>query len=172
MFGICTNKSITTIYLVYLWVFVLTFDNVTECTAYPECLFLQLAFGYSARCIRWLGFALIRLSCCVIDVILLPCVCCKRLINSNNFICFCQSSTFPSCRCSSSIRVWSIKVKNVPIYKVFTAGLDSYLEWPSLHCVWQGTLDGFKGAVNRWLLPWVCFSVFSFFSGAGVRGVA
>ena len=26
------------------------------------------------------------------------------------------------------------------------------------------TLDGFKGAVNRWLLPWVCFSVFR---GAG-----
>ena len=33
-----------------------------------------------------------------------------------------------------------------------------------------GTLDGFKGAVNRWLLPWVVFS--SVFRGRGACGVA
>ena len=32
-----------------------------------------------------------------------------------------------------------------------------------------GTLDGFKGAVNHWLLPWV---VFSSFCGVGACGVA
>ena len=33
-----------------------------------------------------------------------------------------------------------------------------------------GTLDGFKGGVNRWLLPWVMFP--SVFRGAGACGVA
>ena len=39
-------------------------------------LLLNVIFSYSsARCIRWPGFALIRLSCrCVIDVMLLHCV--------------------------------------------------------------------------------------------------
>ena len=33
-----------------------------------------------------------------------------------------------------------------------------------------GTLDGFKGAVNRWLLPSIVFS--TVFRGAGTCGVA
>ena len=37
-----------------------------------------------ARCIRWPGFALIRLSCCIIDVMLLHCVCCTRLDSNSN----------------------------------------------------------------------------------------
>ena len=37
----------------------------------------------SDRCIRWPGFALTRLSCrCIIDVMLLHCVCCTRLIRT------------------------------------------------------------------------------------------
>ena len=42
----------------------------------------------SARCIRWPGFALIRLSCrCVIDVMLLYCVYCTRLIRTLIIVC-------------------------------------------------------------------------------------
>ena len=65
----------------------------------------------SARCIRWSGFALIRLSCrCVIDVILLHCVCCRKLIRirivcSVSFHLLLSEFDIPSCGCSSSIRV-------------------------------------------------------------------
>ena len=107
----------------------------------------------SARCILWPSFSLMRLSCrCVIDVMLLHCLCCTRLIRTRIIcllwasICLCQSSTLPSCGCSSSIRVWSIKVWNVPICKVFTAGPDSCVEWPTLHCVWQGNVRWVSGS--------------------------
>ena len=47
------------------------------------------------------------------------------------------------------------------------------LFWSCLHItgniVNTRMLDGFKGAVNRWLLSWVCFSVFR---GAGACGIA
>ena len=37
----------------------------------------------SARCIQWPGFALIRVSCrCVIDIMMLHCVSCTRLIRT------------------------------------------------------------------------------------------
>ena len=78
---------------------------------------LNAIFSFvSDRCIRWPVFALIRLSYrCVIDVMLLHCVCCTRLIRTRIIGC---SVSFPSasvsfirsCGCSSSIRVWSIKV--------------------------------------------------------------
>ena len=43
--------------------------------------------------------------------------------------------------------------------------------WNDLPCTVfdTGTLDGFMGAANRWLLPWVCFWVFR---GAGACGAA
>ena len=52
-------------------------------------LLLNVIFSYSsARCIRWPGFALIRLSChCVIDVMLLHCVCCTRFIRTRIIVC-------------------------------------------------------------------------------------
>ena len=60
----------------------------------------------------------------------------------------CRTSQFVRCFLPAQTRVWN----DLP-YTVFDSG----------------TLDGFKGAVNRWLLPWVCFSVFR---GAGACGVA
>ena len=59
----------------------------------------------TARCIRWPGIALIRVSClCVIDVMLLNCVCCSRLIRTRITVCSVifherlpESSTYPSC---------------------------------------------------------------------------
>ena len=50
----------------------------------------------------------------------------------------CRTSQFAWCFLPAKIRVWN----DLP-YSVFDTG----------------TLDGFKGAVNRWLLSWVCFSV-------------
>ena len=75
-------------------------------------------------------------------------LCMLYKVNSNSncsvsFHLLLQSSTYPSCICSSSIRVWSIKVYNVPICKVFSAGPDSCVEWPSLYILFYiGTLDG------------------------------
>ena len=50
---------------------------------------LNAIFSFSSsRCIRWPGFTLMRLSCrCVIDVVLLHCVCCTRLIQTRIIVC-------------------------------------------------------------------------------------
>ena len=52
-------------------------------------LLLNVSFCFlSTRCIRWPDLALIRLSCrCVIDVMLLHCVCCTRLIRIRIIVC-------------------------------------------------------------------------------------
>ena len=66
-----------------------------------DLLLNNVIFSYwHTRCIRWPGFALIRLSCCVIDVMLLHCVCCARLIRIWIIVC----SLFNS----ASVRVWHI----------------------------------------------------------------
>ena len=84
-------------------------------------LLLNVIFSFSnGRCIRWTGFALIRLSCrCIINVMLLHRVSCTMLIRTRIIFFF---SELPSasarvrytrdipCPCSSSIRVLSIKV--------------------------------------------------------------
>ena len=53
------------------------------------CLLLNVIFSFSsARCIRWLGFTLIRVSYrCVIDVMLQDCVFCTRLIRTRIIVC-------------------------------------------------------------------------------------
>ena len=52
-------------------------------------LLMNVIFCFSsARCIRWSGFALIRVSCrCVIDVMLPHYVCCTRLFLSRITVC-------------------------------------------------------------------------------------
>ena len=125
-------------------------------------LLLNVIFSFSGvRCIRRPGFAQIRLSCrCVIDVIFLHCVCCTRLIRTRIIDCSvsfhllmsefdiaelrlqliklefevsrCRTSQLPRCFLPAQIRLWN----DLP-YTVFHTG----------------TLDGCKGAVNRWLLP-------------------
>ena len=52
-------------------------------------LLLNVIFNFSnAMCIRWPGFALIKLSCRrFIDVMLLPCDCCSRLIRTRIIVC-------------------------------------------------------------------------------------
>ena len=78
-----------------------------------------------------------------------------------------QSSTYASCG------HWSLKYQGAerPNWKVFPAGPGSFVEWPSLHCVWHWTMDGFNGAVNRWLLHRFIFC-FWVFSDAGAGGLA
>ena len=52
-------------------------------------LLLNVIFSFSCvRCIRWPGFSLNRVSCrYVIDVMLLHCVCCTRLIRTRIIVC-------------------------------------------------------------------------------------
>ena len=83
----------------------------------------------SARCVRWKGFALIRVSCdCVIDVIVLDCVCCPRLIRTRIIVrtvsyhlllpeldadplelevSRCRKSQFARCFLPSQVRMWN-----------------------------------------------------------------
>ena len=106
----------------------------------------------------------IWLSCrFVIDAMLLHTASCTRLIRTRiiacsvSSICFCQSSTYQ--------RAHPLEFE-VSMYKMSQFAryfLPAYARmWNDLHftVVNTGTLDGFKGAVHRWLLPWVCFSVF------------
>ena len=64
---------------------------------------------------------------------------------------------------SSHFTAWShyllVKVIAPPWSSDFTAQTRVWNDIPYT-VLDTGTLDGFKGAVNRWLLPWVCFSVF------------
>ena len=180
---------------VHLWTplyyFAFVFPIPEDCSSVwvsaAEC---RLQF-LSARSIRWPGFVLIRVSCrCVIDVILLSWVYCKRLIRTPISVCsggfhlLLLEFDIRGLRRSSSIGVWSMKVQNVPICKVIPAGPGSTVEWPTLYCLDAGTLETgtvecwmpqplilcFKGAVNRWLLLWVVFS--SVFRGTGACGIA
>ena len=126
---------------------------------------LTVTFSFmSARCIQWPGFALIRVSChCVIDVVLLDCVCCTRFILTRIIVCSVRCLLLLpefGIVCSSSIRVWTVKVSNVPTCRCFLlAGPSSHMWNDLLYTLFDiGTVNGFKGAVNRWLLPWFFFS--------------
>ena len=104
-----------------------------------------------ARCIRWPGFAMIKVSCrCAIDVVLLGLVCCTRSMRTLITVCSasfqllrvrltraaaaahplefkvsrCRTSQFANCFLSSQVRTWN----DLP-YTVFDTGM----------------LDGFKG---------------------------
>ena len=122
-------------------------------------LLRNVIFSFSSTwCIRWPGIALIRLSCrCFIDVMLLHCVCYTMLIRIRIIVCSVsvhlllleffilaavhplkfevsryRTSQFARCFLAAQTRVWY----DLP-YTVFDSR----------------TLDGFKEAVNRWLLP-------------------
>ena len=133
-------------------------------------LLLNVIFSFSsARCIRWPGFALIRHFCrCAIDVMLLHCECCKRLIRTRIIVCSVSFHLLLSefdileRRLQPSIRGWCIQVQNIPICKVFSAGSDSCVECLpyTVFNTWTLIVGSREGAVNRWLLPWACFSVF------------
>ena len=140
-------------------------------------LLLSASFSFpSARCIRWPGFALIRVSC----------RCHRRhvaalymlyKVNSNSNLCLFSELSY------ASVRVWHTQVVTAAhpfLFEVSWCRTSQFARCflPAQTRVWNdfpltvfgtGTIDGFKGAVNRWLLPWVCFSVFR---GAGAGGVA
>ena len=76
----------TSVLLYCYYAFVLPFpSSVNRC----EGLLLNVIFSFSnATCIRWQGLALMRVSChCVIDVMLLDCVCCTRSIRTRIIVC-------------------------------------------------------------------------------------
>ena len=123
-------------------------------------LLRNVIFSFSnSRCVQWPGFALIRLSCsCVINVMLLYCVGCTRLIRTRIIVCsvsflpLLSKFDIPSCGCSSSIRVCSTKVRTSQLARRFLPG--KTVVWNEItYSVFDcGTLDGFKVEVNNWLL--------------------
>ena len=147
---------------------------VLRCAA----VLVDVIFGFSnARCIRWPGCALFRLSCrCVIDVMLLHCVSCTRLIQTLIIL----YNELPS----ASVRVRQTRAAAAAHPLEFEVSrcrtsLFARCFLPALTPVCNdlpytvfdtGTLEGLsKGAVNRWWLSWFCFSVFR---GAGTCGTA
>ena len=71
----------TLCYLVaILYLFSQSLSSVRRC----EGQLLNVTFSFlSARCIRWPGFALIRLPCCcIIDAVLLALLCCTRFMRT------------------------------------------------------------------------------------------
>ena len=132
----------------------------------------------SARCIRWLGIDPIRISCrCVIDVVWLGFVCCTRLILTLITVCSASFhlnlSEFDILELRLQLIHWILKYQGVEcpnllgLFRRLMFGCGMTI--PTYTVVDTGTLDGFKGAVNRWLLPWVVF--WSVFRGTGACGV-
>ena len=124
----------------------------------------------SARCIRWPGFVLIKVSCrCVINVMLLDWVCCTRLIItlitvwSSSFYLLLLEYNIVELR--PQLIHWSLMYQGVerPNLLCLSCWFECGMIFP--YSVFNtGTLDGFMGAVNCWFLPWVVFS--SVFRGA------
>ena len=88
--------------------------------------------------------------CCVIDVVLLHCVCCTRLIRTRIIVCsvsfHLRLSEFDISDLRMQLIHYSLKCQGVPAQtrvcgKPFPTLFDTQ------------TLDGFKRAVNHWLLP-------------------
>ena len=120
----------------------------------------------SVRCIQWSGFALIGVSCrCVIDVVLLGLVSCTRLMQT--LITVCSASfhllllEFDILKLRPLLIHWSLKYQGVEppnsqgvsCRPKFECGMTfPYIVFDT------GTLDWFKGAVNRWLLPRLVYS--------------
>ena len=113
----------------------------------------------SARCIRWPGFALIRLSFrCVVVVMLLHCLCCTRLIRTKIIVC---SESFHLLLSEFDIteRRPQLIHSSLKYQGVERPNLQGVCCRPRLVCgityptmCLTGTLDGFKGGVNRLLL--------------------
>ena len=137
---------------------------------------LNVIFSFlSARCILGPGFVLIRVSCrCVIAGLFML----YKVISNSDHCLFNELPPllleFDILRCgrSSSIAVRSIKVLRCRMSQFARCFLPAQVRmWNDLPCTVfdTGTLDGFRGAVNRWLLPYVVFS--SVFRGAGASGL-
>ena len=120
---------------------------------------LNVTFSFlSAGCIRWTGFVPIRVSCRrhrrrVGGLSMLY----KVNWNSNH----CLFSELPSAstkynipELQSQLTHWSLKYQGVQRPNLLS------LRWLRFDCG-TGTLDGFKGTVSHWLLPWVVFSSIS-----------
>ena len=130
----------------------------------------------SARCIRWPGFVPISfLSLCHRRRVAGLSMLYKVNSNSNHRL----FNKLPS----ASHRVWHTRAAAAahPLrFVVLRCRTSKFARYFLLAQVWMSndlpytvfdteTLHGFKGAVNRWLLPWIMFS--SVFRGAGAYGV-
>ena len=107
---------------------------------------------------------------------LLHCVCCAGLIRSLNH-CFFSELPFPPVRVQHTRAAAAAHPLESDVSRCITSQFERCL-LPAQTRVWNdlfntvfdnGTLDGFKGAVNRGCFPEF---VFQFFRGAGACGVA
>ena len=131
---------------------------------------------WRARCIRWPSLNLIRVDCrCVIDVMLLHCVCCTRLIRTLIIVCsvsldlLLSEFNIPSCGCSSSIGVCSIKVWNVPICKTFLASWYFFMWNDPSYTVFDTGVERLREQSIVGCFPELYFSIFR---GSGACGVS
>ena len=119
---------------------------------------LNVTFSFlSARCIRWPGFVLIRVSYrCVIDVVRLCLVCCKRLIRPLITVC---SSSFHLLLLEFNIPEllpqlihWSLKYQGEErpnsLGQSCRVRTECGMTFPTLGLSSKRSMDGFNGAVN------------------------
>ena len=125
-------------------------------------LLLKVIYSFSStRCIWLPGFALIRVSChCVIDVMLLHCACCTRLIQTSIIVCLFSELS------SASVRVWhtwAVAAAHPLEFEVSRCKTSQFARCflpvqtrvchDLLYTVFDtGMLYGFEEAVDRWLL--------------------
>ena len=124
-------------------------------------LLLNVIFSFSsARCIRWPGIAVIRLSCrCHRRHV----AALRMLYKGNSSSNYCLFSELPSAsvrvrhtRAAAAAHPLEFEVSRCRTYQLARRFLPAQTRvWNDLpYTVFDtGTLDGFKGAVNRWLLP-------------------
>ena len=84
-------------------------------------------------------------------------------------ICFCQSLTTQAAAAAHPVEFEVSRCRMFQFARCFIPAKTRVWNDLSYTVFDTGTLDGFKGAVNRWLLPWVCYSVFRGACAVGLR---
>ena len=152
----------------YLWTPLCYFVAILHCCPNPwvlvfgvgvSCWMSPSASWAPARCIRWPGFVLIRVSCrCVIDVMLLSWISCTRSIQTLITVFFASLHLLPlkidilelrPQRNHCSLKYQGAERPNLQCVSCrprFVCRMTS----PKLSFIPEIWLYGFKGAVNRW----------------------
>ena len=136
---------------------------------------LNVTFSFSsARCIRWPGFALIKVSCCVIDMLLgyIWYYVVQILMLTQNTVCstschlLLQEFGIPWAAAAAhrlefevSWSLYKVSFLQHQFARCFLTAHVRMLNDLHYNVFDTGMLDGFNGAVNSWLLPWVVFSL-------------
>ena len=135
--------------------FLKSFSIVLPCWG----LLLNVIFSFSSsRCIRSIGSEFL---------VVVSLKSCRRVVQWAS-ICFRQSSTYRATTAAHPLDFEVSRCRTSQFARCFSRAQTSVWNDLSYTVFDTGTLDGVKGVVNRWLHPWVCFSVFRAADATGV----